>query len=453
LITGERELEINKSYDEINERIKSKKAVVLTAGEMKLFIKEQGIKKAAEKVDVVTTGTFGAMCSSGAFLNLGHDDPPLKMENILLNGVTAYGGIAAVDTFIGATQASKTKGYNYGGAHVIEDLVKRKPVILEASGTPTSCYPGKNVKTEITLDDINEAILLNPRNAYQRYNAASNSTMDTIFTYMGKLLPNYGNVTYSGAGELSPINNDPDFETIGIGTRIFLCGTQGYIINQGTQHNPGSGFSTLMVMGNLKEMDPEFIRAAVMEKYGCTLFIGIGVPIPILNENIARKTGILDKDILTDIIDYGIPSRGRPAIKSKISYEELKSGTVELNGKKVKCASISSLYYAKIITEKLKSSIESGNFLLSKPVEQLNTKNIIKPLHRKEPAEKKTIEARKYDVVTFEPERCTKCELCISLCPFDAIKMDIANRIMINYEICTECGNCLEFCPMRCFKV
>jgi L-aspartate semialdehyde sulfurtransferase len=446
-------LEITKSYDEINQKIKEKKAVVMTADEMKIFVKENGIKKAAEKVDVVTTGTFGAMCSSGAFLNFGHDDPPLKMERVLMNGVTAYGGIAAVDAYIGATQASESKGYNYGGAHVIEDLVSHKPIILEAEGKPTDCYPGKSVRTKITIDDINEAILVNPRNAYQRYNAASNSTNETKYTYMGKLLPNCNNITFSGAGEISPINNDPDFETIGIGTRIFLGGAQGYIINSGTQHNPKSGFSTLMVMGNLKEMDPEYIRAAILEKYGCSLFVGIGVPIPILNENIARKTAILDSEILTDILDYGVPSRQRPALKSKVSYADLKSGIIEIGGKKIKCASISSLYYAKKITKELKTSIEAGEFLISKPVQNLRTDSQVKPLKVNNVSDKIVIEARKYDKVTYLSERCTKCELCISLCPFDAIHMNKADDIEIDYDMCTECGSCLEFCPMRCFKV
>ncbi len=444
---------MEKSYDQINEKIRQGKAVVLTAAEMKLFIKENGVKKAAEKVDVVTTGTFGAMCSSGAILNLGHDDPPIKMEKILLNGVSAYGGIAAVDTYIGATQASDNYGYNYGGAHVIEDLVNKKEISLYASGKPTGCYPGSQIKSSFTIDDINEALLLNPRNAYQRYNAAANSTKETLFTYMGKLLPECENITFSGAGEISPINNDPDFETIGIGTRIFLGGAQGYIINHGTQHNPGSGFSTLMVMGNLKEMSSEFLRAAVMEKYGCTLFVGIGVPIPILNERIAEKTGIRDEEILTDIIDYGVPSRSRPAIKTKVSYSELKSGFVELNGKKIKSASISSLYYAKIITEKLKEMILSGSFALAKPVQKLPIDCKVKPHTRKEFFEYRLPDKNKYDLVTYESARCTKCELCISLCPFEAIKMSKENDIMIDYELCTDCGSCLEFCPMRCFKI
>ena len=440
-----------KSYEEINEKIKNKKAVVLTAEEVKKYIKENGIKKTAEKVDIVTTGTFGAMCSSGAFLNFGHNNPPIKMENIFLNGVKAYGGIAAADAYFGATERSIDKDYNYGGAHVIEDLVKRKPIILEASGRPTSCYPCNYVKTEITLDDINEAILLNPRNAYQKYNAASNSTLDTIFTYMGKLLPDCGNVTYSGAGEISPIYNDPNFEVIGVGTRIFLCGAQGYIINNGTQHNPQKNFSTLMVMGNLKEMDPKFIRAGIMEKYGCTLFVSIGVPIPILNEQIAENLSITDDEIKTNIIDYGIPSLHRPILKENVSYKELKSGYVELKGKKVKTASISSLYYAKIITEELKKLITSGNFFISQPVQKLSNFNEVKSLTVKEVSNKTEISTKKYEIVTFEEENCTKCELCISLCPTEAIKLD--KNIFIDYNLCTQCGACLEFCPMRCFRI
>jgi uncharacterized protein (DUF39 family) len=52
---------------------------------------------------------------------------------------------------------------------------------------------------------------------------------------MGTLLPQYGNVTYCTSGELSPLFNDPMFRTIGIGTRIFLGGAQGYVAWEGTQ--------------------------------------------------------------------------------------------------------------------------------------------------------------------------------------------------------------------------
>jgi len=213
---------------------------------------------------VVTTGTFGAMCSSGAFLNFGHSDPPIKMSRTFLNGVEAYSGLAAVDAYLGATQPSQNPeiGLDYGGSHVIEDLIRGKEVELIAEAYGTDCYPLKTVETPITLDKINQATMLNPRNCYQNYAVATNSTPETLYTYMGTLLPNSGNVTYSSAGALSPLINDPYFQTIGVGTRIFLCGAEGYIVSEGTQHSteverrngvPVGSAGTLMLQGDMKK--------------------------------------------------------------------------------------------------------------------------------------------------------------------------------------------------------
>ncbi|MEM3589561.1 MAG: homocysteine biosynthesis protein, partial [Candidatus Bathyarchaeia archaeon] len=96
----------------------------MRADEFTEFAKSVGIEKAAKEVDVVTTGTFGAMCSSGAFLNFGHADPPIKMKRCWLNEVPAYAGLAAVDVYLGATSPSEDRGIEYGGGHVIEDLVR-----------------------------------------------------------------------------------------------------------------------------------------------------------------------------------------------------------------------------------------------------------------------------------------------------------------------------------------
>ena len=85
-----------KTYAEINEKIKKGTAVVLTAEEVSELSKTLSPKEIAEKVDVVTTATFGAMCSSGAFLNFGHSNPPIRMEKIELNGIRVSGGLAAL---------------------------------------------------------------------------------------------------------------------------------------------------------------------------------------------------------------------------------------------------------------------------------------------------------------------------------------------------------------------
>ncbi len=371
---------MERSIGEINEKIKRGDVVVLTASEMKDLIDEEGIDKAFEKVDVVTTGTFGAMCSSGAFVNLGHADPPIRITEAWLDDVYAYAGLAAVDLYIGATQVSEVDK-NFGGAHVIEKLIKGEKVKLKAINPGTDCYPRKEVETWIDKYTINQAYLYNPRNCYQNYAAATNSSNKVLHTYMGTLLPNYGNVTYSTSGEISPLLNDPYLKTIGIGTRIFFGGTAGYVAWEGTQFNkdaerdPKTGIplptgATLALVGNLKEMSPEFIRPAVIEGYGISMYIGIGIPIPMLSPDVAKGVAIRNKDIFTYIEDYGVPRRDKPIVK-KVSYEELRNGKVKIGERYVKSAPLSSLRKAIEISQILKSWIKKGKFLLTEKVSPL----------------------------------------------------------------------------------
>jgi uncharacterized protein (DUF39 family)/CBS domain-containing protein len=375
--------ENNRTVEEINEKIRKGDAQVLTAEEMKKLVESSGVEVAFKEVDVVTTGTFGAMCSSGAIINLGHSDPPMKIQRAWINDIEICHPGAAVDLYIGATAASDTQALEYGGGHVIEDLVRGDEVELRATAYGTDCYPRTQLKTNLTKDDLNQFYLLNFRNCYQRYNCAVNSRDETIYTYMGKLLPRLKNATFSGAGELNPLMNDPDYETIGVGTRIFLGGTQGYVIGEGTQHEPQNLNGTLMVRGDAKKMDPQFLRGATFTRYGTTLYVGLGIPIPILNEGLAKKTAIHDEEIFTNVVDYGVPRRDRPKL-AKVSYKELKSGAVTVGNRKIRVSSLSSLKTARKISATLKSWIENGSFYLTAPVERLPLDSTFRPMKQTE---------------------------------------------------------------------
>lgn len=381
-----------KTYTEINEKIKQGKAVVFTAEEIIEVVKEKGYKEAAREVDVVTTATFGPMCSSGAFLNFGHSDPPIRMSKVWLNDVPAYAGIAAVDAYIGATELSETKGFAYGGAHVIEALVRGEKIELKATSYGTDCYPRKEIRTFVGLNDLNQAYLFNPRNVYQNYPVAVNSSNHTIYTYMGTLLPNFGNATYSTSGELSPLLNDPYYRTIGIGTRVFLGGGVGYVAWEGTQHNPNqtrdsNGIPTinagsLALIGDLKEMNNQFLRAALFDRYGVSMYVGVGIPIPILDEEILKQTAISNSEIKTTIEDYGVSGRSKPEF-GQVTYAELRSGSIVLNGKNIPTAPLSSLYQARKIAEILKEWVKDGKFSLTEPVQSLPTEAKVKSLEIK----------------------------------------------------------------------
>ena len=381
-----------KTIQEINDKIRQGRAVVCTAEEIIQVAKDKGLKQAAATVDVVTTGTFAPMCSSGAYLNVGHSIPKIKIGGgkVTLNEVPAYAGFAAVDILIGATAIPDDDPRNkifpgkfaYGGGHVIEDLLAGKDVRLTAATYGTDCYPRKTLDTWICLADLNEAVLFNMRNAYQNYNVAVNLSDRVIYTYMGVLQPRMRNANYCTAGQLSPLLNDPHYRTLGVGTRIFLGGGPGFVVSHGTQHNPGVRRSelglprvpagTLAVTGDLKTMSPKWLRGASFPGYGATLAVGLGLPIPILDEEILAFTAVTDADITGPVVDYSEAyPNGKPEILAEVSVAQLKSGEITVNGKRVITAGLSSYARAREVALILKGWIEAGTFLLTEPVAPL----------------------------------------------------------------------------------
>lgn len=388
-----------KTIEQINEKISSGKAVVLTAEEIIDYVDKKGLEQAAKEVDVVTTATFGPMCSSGCFLNFGHSKPKMRITESWLDDVSAYAGIAAVDLFLGATQLRANDPANtdypgdfrFGGGHVMEKLVAGEEVQLFALSYGTDEYPRKELRTTFTIDDLNQAMMVNPRNCYQNYNVAINASDKTIYTYLGQLKPNMKNCGYSSAGQLSPLLNDPFYRTIGVGTRIWLAGAQGHVYSEGTQHSPtcergilgvpSEGAGTLALTGDMKKMDPEFIRGVSLKGYGVSLSVGVGIPIPILDEKMLLQTTIRDRDIMAQVIDYSTdyPERNGKVL-GNVSYEELKSGTINLNGQKVEAGGLSSYGKARKIAAILQEEIRSGKFLVTQPIAHLPVEQGMKPM-------------------------------------------------------------------------
>ncbi|MDD4980178.1 MAG: homocysteine biosynthesis protein [Candidatus Omnitrophica bacterium] len=375
-----------RTIKEINARIKKGVAVVVTAEEIIDLVQKKGVKKAAQEVDVVTTGTFGPMCSSGAYFNIGHSRPRIKIGGgtCRLNDVPVYTGFAAVDIYLGATAIPDDDPRNkvfpgefkYGGAHVIQEIVAGKDIRLEATAYGTDCYPRKKLETLVNIKDLNEAVLFNIRNCYQNYNVAVNLSDKIIYTYMGALKPKLGNANYCSAGQLSPLLKDPYYKTIGIGTKIFLGGGIGYVAWQGTQHNPtvkrkDNGIpqapaGTLAVIGDLKQMRQEFLVGTSMLGYGVTLTVGIGVPIPVLDEEILKYAAAKDEEIYAQVVDYSQAyPQMVPGSLTEVNYAQLKSGKIKVEGKEIPTGNLSSYSKAREIAEELKSWIKKGDFLLT----------------------------------------------------------------------------------------
>ncbi len=367
---------------EINDKISNKKAVVCTITELKARITETSITQVAKEVDVITTGTFEPMESSGAIINLGHTDPPIKIRSCWLDGVPAYSGFGAVDLYLGATQIAEDaeESKERGGGHIIEDLIAGKPVHLRAVGQVTDCYPRGTFETTINRETINQFYLFNPRNSYQNFIVGVNGGDRPLFTYLGPLLPNLGNAVYSNPGAISPLFNDPDLEVIGIGTRIFLGGGIGYITWEGTQHfplqkrlsnrTPIGPAATLALIGDAKQMQSQWVRGCYFKNYGPSIMLGVGIPLPVLNEKVVANCAIQDQDIVAPVVDFSIPRRVRPTF-GLVSYAQLKSGRIKIEGKVVRSAPLASIFLSHQIALELKDWIEAGEFTLTESVAPL----------------------------------------------------------------------------------
>jgi uncharacterized protein (DUF39 family) len=372
---------------EINERIRRRCAVVWTVEELKARVAEAGVTQVAKEVDVITTGTFEPMESSGAIINLGHTDPPIKIRKCWLDGVPAYAGFGAVDLYLGATQVVDYDGSSdlpdteesreRGGGHVIEDLIAGKSVQVRAIGQATDCYPRATFDTTITRETINQFYLFNPRNLYQNFIVGVNGGDRTLFTYLGPLQPRLSNAVYSNPGAISPLLNDPDLNLIGIGTQIFLGGGIGYIAWEGTQHfplqkrlpnrTPIGPAATLALIGDAKQMNPKWVRGCYFKNYGPSLMLGVGVPLPVLSEEVVTRCMVQDKDIVAPVVDFSIPRRVRPTF-GLVSYAQLKTGRITIDGNSVRVAPLASILLSRQVALELKQWIDRGEFTLSEPV-------------------------------------------------------------------------------------
>jgi L-aspartate semialdehyde sulfurtransferase len=366
---------------EINEKISQQRAVVLTIEELKARVAEQGVSKVAQEVDVITTGTFEPMESSGAIINLGHTDPPIKIRRCWLDGVPAYSGFGAVDLYLGASCPVEVMDgeevREQGGGHVMENLIAGKPVQVRALGHVTDCYPRASFETTITRDTINQFYLFNPRNLYQNFIVGVNGGDRSLYTYLGPLQPSLGNAVYSNPGAISPLLNDPDLQLVGIGTRIFLGGGIGYVAWEGTQHfplqkrlpnrTPIGPAATLALIGDAKQMNPHWVRGCYFKSYGPSLMLGVGVPLPVLNEEVVKYCGVQDQDLVAPIVDFSIPRRVRPTF-GLVSYAQLKSGKIVIEGKTVRVAPLASMFFSRQIATELKQWICAGTFTLTEPV-------------------------------------------------------------------------------------
>jgi putative methanogenesis marker 16 metalloprotein len=258
-------------------------------------------------VDVVTTATRAIMSGTYAVLSFPIGEPCsfTRAERAWINGVPASIGpcpnerLGIIDMMVFGTSHSKERP-NYGGGHLFRNLVDGSNVQVEVE-----TEGGKSFAKSIRLVDIPYARIFSTRNAFKNYVAfvnPGNAPLPTIFSALD-FPPNLTCATVSGCGQLNPIKNDPNLETIGIGTRVLINGAQGFVIGTGSRSMASR--PNLLGLADMHQMNPEYMGGFVTSA-GPECIGSWAVPIPVLSESILENIKKLDRDIPLPIMDVNV---------------------------------------------------------------------------------------------------------------------------------------------------
>ena len=273
-----------KTIAEINAKLAAGEAIVMTAMELKARVRG-GEKLFVADVDVVTTATRGVMSGTAAMLSLPIGVENTKPEEVFINGVPCLPQFRTRDCFtpglINGTEESMENHGNYGGGHVLRELVERKPVeIFYKIG-------GKSVCTTATIDDFPFARLYTTRNSFQNYmgftnvkNAESYRRNPTSI-FSCRPIPPLKGMTSIGSGEMNPGENDHSRQIIRPGIRVLVNGTIGLIAGYGTRASAEQ--ICLATVADMKDMDPQYM-GGFRTSYGVEITNSLAVAFPIINQ-------------------------------------------------------------------------------------------------------------------------------------------------------------------------
>ena len=291
-----------RKLSEIRNKISSGTANVITVQEFITQI-NNGEHITFEDVDVITTATKGLMSGiMGVFsFRLSPPKKLRKFTEISINGIPAFPGpcpneyLGIADLIVYGTAQSQTRE-QYCGGSLFRELVEGKPVEILAKSSE-----GEKVEKELTLTDMQYAKLMGTRQAIKNYNAMLNCEsypVDTIFSCL-PFEPNKSELTFSGCGALNPFQNDPEFQTIGVGTPLLVNGAIGYLMGPGTRNYVEK--PNMMTIAPMIQMSPEYM-GAFKTSYGLEPICSIAVPIPILSERVFNNIVKSDKEVILKIL-------------------------------------------------------------------------------------------------------------------------------------------------------
>ena len=308
-----------RSIEDINKKIENGEANIFTAEEFKKLIKNDETPS-FEEVDVVTCGTCGVMSGTAAILNFVVSGPGefIRAKEVYMNGVPVNAGpcpnewLGSVDVILHGTTHS-IQDANYGGGFLLKELLEGNDIDVRVESVD-----GKTIENTITKDDLVRGQIIGTRMAFKNYTAFTNPNKEPIPSIFAATPLEGGltGLTFSGCGDLNPLQNDVPQNVIKEGIKILLNGAQGYLLGNGTRSSAEK--PNLMLTADLTKMDPYYL-GGFKTGQGGEVYDTVAIPIPVLNEEIYNNLLITDDKVGITVSDI----KGRHLPLTTTKYEKL----------------------------------------------------------------------------------------------------------------------------------
>lgn len=361
---------------------------VLPTQEFRRLVAEVGLAEAYGATDVVVAANAEFCDQASLHLSLGPADPPIRLRDVELAGVSALAAGSASDLVlpIGSLPAEPPRP---GGAQVLADLLAQRTVDLSASGAGTPLQPRRDLHAEITLDRIGSGRLLLQRGIVENGLVAVSSAEGVLHSPYGPLLGPFVNGLYTAAGADSIGLAMPGLSLLGPGSPVLVAGAIGWVVGCGTAHQPrprrlASGHArtpgaVAALCADLHDLQPQWLRACQFEGHGASLLVAVAAPIPLINGLVARQAATPDERLEAPVLDVSIPRRIKPGFGG-VSYASLRSGRIVVDGRTLAAAPAHSPRLARSIAGELVARLVENRFPLRLPLQPLSARPALIPL-------------------------------------------------------------------------
>ncbi len=362
---------------------------VRAAADFRRLVRSAGLEEAYAATDVVVAANAEFTDQGSLHLPIGPCDPPIRLREAQLEGLAAACGGGGSGDLVLPIGGGLGDPRRHGGAQLLARLLNGESLAFSASGEVTPLQPRRDLNTRLDLERIGSGRLVLPRAIVENGLVAMSSAEGVRRSPWGPVLGPFGNALYSCGGAGSIGLAMPSLSLLGPGSPVLVGGAIGWVMGSGSGHQPGvrrlasghacSPGAVAAVSVDLHGLRPEWLRACFFEGQGAALLVGIAAPIPLINASVALQAACDDEDLEAPVLDIAIPRRLKPSF-GPISYAQLKSGAIQVEGRRLTAAPAHSPRLAEGIGRELIAWLEDGRFPLRLPVQPLSPRPGLIPL-------------------------------------------------------------------------